>query len=332
MTKRNTVPMTRAAALVAALAAALAAGPALAQAYPSKPIRMIIPFSAGGFSDVVGRVVGQKLSEALGQSIVIDNRPGASGIIGTSILVKAQPDGYTLLLNSFNHVVNPSLMTPPYHPIKDFAAVSLIADGPPLVMMVNPSTPAKSVKEFVALAKSRPGKLNYGSSGIGTSGHLIGELFKQATGANIVHVAYRGSGASMTAVVGGEVAMVSTYVPVALPQVQAGRLRPLAVTSAQRSRALPDVPTMAESGVEGVVFAGFAGMLAPAGTPRAIVARLHSEIVKMSKDSDFVRRYTAFDMNPIGSTPQELVRYMQDEIAKWAKVIQRAGIRVPRKK
>ena len=314
--------------LVAALAAMLTAGPVLAQGYPNKPIRMIIPFSAGGFSDVVGRVVGQKLSEALGQSVVTDNRPGASGIIGTDILVNAQPDGYTLLLNSFNHVVNPSLMKPPYHPIKDFAAVSLIADGPPLVVMVNPSTPAKSINEFVALAKSRPGKLNYGSSGIGTSGHLIGELFKQATGADIVHVAYRGSGASMTAVVAGEVAMVSTYVPVALPQVQAGRLRPLAVTSAQRSRALPEVPTMAESGVKGVVFAGFAGMLAPAKTPRSIITHLHREIVKMTKDPDFVKRYAAFDMNPIGSTPQEFVRYMQDEIAKWAKVIQSAGIRV----
>jgi len=324
MTKRNTVLMT----LAAALSAALATGHALAQRYPSKPVRMIIPFSAGGFSDVVGRVVGQKLSEALGQSIVIDNRPGASGIIGTDILVKAQPDGYTLLLNSFNHVVNPSLMKPPYDPIKDFAAVSLIADGPPLVMMVNSSMPVKSVKEFVALAKSRPGTLNYGSSGIGTSGHLIGELFKQATGTSIVHVAYRGSGASMTAVVGGEVSMVSTYVPVALPQVQAGRLRPIAVTSGKRSRALPDVPTMAESGVKGVVFSGFAGMLAPKGTPRAIVTRLHSEVVKMSKDPDFVKRYTAFDMNPIGSTPQEFVRYMQDEIVKWAKVIQSAGIRV----
>jgi len=324
MTKRNTVHVL----LTAALAAALATGQALAQGYPSKPVRMIIPFSAGGFSDVVGRVVGQKLSEALGQSIVIDNRPGASGIIGTDILVRAQPDGYTLLLNSFNHVVNPSLMKPPYDPIRDFAAVSLIADGPPLVMMVNPSTPAKSMKEFIALAKSRPGKLNYGSSGVGTSGHLIGELFKQATGVNIVHVAYRGSGASMTAVVGGEVSMVSTYVPVALPQIQVGRLRPLAVTSAQRSRVLPDVPTMAESGVKGVVFAGFAGMLAPAKTPRAIVTRLNKEVVKMTKDPDFVKRYTAFDMNPIGSTPQEFVVYMQDGISKWAKVIHSAGIRV----
>jgi tripartite-type tricarboxylate transporter receptor subunit TctC len=314
--------------LAAALAQPLAIGNAPAQAYPNKPIRMIIPFTAGGFSDVVGRIVGQKLAESVGQSVVIDNRPGASGIIGTDIAVKSQPDGYTLLLTSFNHVVNPSLMNPPYDPINDFAAITLIADGPPLVMMVNPSTPVKSIKELVDLARSRPGQLNYGSSGIGTSGHLIGELFKQATASSIVHVAYRGSGASMTAVVSGEVAMVSTYMPVALPQVQAGKLRPLAVTSAKRSRALPDVPTMVESGVPGVVFSGFAGMLAPAGTPGAIVSRLHQEVVKMSKDPDFAKRYAAFDMNPIASTPQELVRFTRDEIAKWAKVIKSAGIRI----
>ncbi len=324
MTRADTVLL----ALAAVFATALAAYDARAQSYPNKPVRMIIPFTAGGFSDVVGRVIGQKLSEALGQSFVIDNRPGASGIIGTDILVKAQPDGYTLLLNSFNHVVNPTLMNPPYDPIKDFSAVSLIADGPPLVMMVNPSTPAKSVEELVALAKSRPGQLNYGSSGIGTSGHLIGELLKQATGANIVHVAYRGSGASMIAVVSGEVAMVSTYVPVALPQVKAGKLRPLAVTSAQRSRALPGVPTMAEAGVKGAVLTGFAGMLAPPGTPRDIITRLHQAIVKMAKDPDFVRRYAAFDMDPIASTPQEFVNYMQEEIARWAKVVRTAGIRV----
>ena len=326
MTRRNSVLFT----LVAAAVAALSPSDAVAQGYPNKPVRMIIPFTAGGFSDVVGRVVGQKLSEALGQSIVIDNRPGASGIIGTDILVKAQPDGYTVMLNSFNHVVNPSLMKLPYDPVKDFAAISLIADGPPLVMMVNPSMPVKSVRELVALAKSRPGKLNYGSSGVGTSGHLIGELFKQATGASLVHVAYRGSGASMTAVISGEVAMVSAYMPVVLPQVQAGRLRAIAVTSARRSRALPDVPTMAESGVQGVVLVGFAGMLAPRRTPAPIVSHLHREIVKMTKDPDFVKRYAAFDMNPVGSSPQELVRYMQDAIAKWAKVIRDTGISVPK--
>lgn len=324
MKRRNLV----ATLLAAALAVPIVADHALAQAYPSKPIRMIIPFTAGGFSDVVARIVGQKLSETLGQPVVIDNRPGASGIIGTEIVVKSQPDGYTLLLNSFNHVVNPSLMSPPFDPIKDFAAVSLIADGPPLVMMVNSSTPARTIRELIALAKLRPGQLNYGSSGVGTSGHLVGELFKQATGINMVHVAYRGTPASMSAVAGGEVAMVSAYMPVALPQARSGKLRALAVTSARRSPALPDVPTMTESGVAGLVVSGFAGLLAPAGTPPGIVSRLHGEVVRMARDPDFVKRNAAFDMNPVGSTPQAFVSYMQEEIGKWAKVIKNAGIRM----
>ena len=314
--------------LAATLAAPLVADEARGQAYPSKPIRMVIPFAAGGFSDVVGRIVGQKLSENMGQPVVLDNRAGASGIIGTDIVAKSQPDGYTLLLNSFNHVVNPSLMATPFDPIKDFASISLIADGPPLVTMVNASTPVKTVKELIALAKSRPGQLNYGSSGNGTSGHLIGELLKQVTGVDLVHVAYRSSGASMSAVISGEVAMVSAYMPVALPQVRSGRLRALVTTGARRSAALPDVPTMVESGLPAVVVSGFVGMLAPQRTPSAIVTRLHAEAVKMARDPEFAKRYAAFDMNPVASTPQEFVRYMQEEIGKWAKVIKTADIRV----
>ena len=312
--------------LAMAVAAPLAAGDVRAQAYPSKPIRMVIPFTAGGFSDVVGRIVGQKLVESMGQPVVIDNRPGASGIIGTDILVKAQPDGYTLMLSSFNHVVNPSLMKLPYDPIKDFAAISLIADGPPLVTMVSASSPVKTVKQLVELAKARPGALNYGSTGIGTSGHLIGELFKLEAGIDMVHVAYRGSNLSIPAVISGEVSMVSTYMPTALPHVKSGKLRAIAVTGARRSAVLPDVPTMVESGVSGVVVSGFAGMLAPSGTSPAIVKRLYDEVVKMSKNADFVKRYAAFDMTPVASMPQELVAYTKQEIAKWARVIKAAGI------
>lgn len=320
------------AAALAASACALgvnssAAAPAAKDTYPNKPVRMVIPFAAGGFSDVVGRIVTQKLSENIGQPVVADNRPGASGIIGSEIVARATPDGYTLLLNSFNHVVNPSLMRLPYDPIKGFTVISMIAGGPPLVMMVNPSSPIKSVKDLIATAKQRPGQLNYGSSGIGTSGHLIGELFKLRTGADIVHVAYKSSGASMTAIVGGEVNMASTYMPVALPQVRSGRLRALAVTSARRSPVLPDVPTMAEAGVKGIEVIGFAGLLGPPNMPAPLVKRLHGEMIRLAKDPDFAKRYAAYDMDPVATSGPEFIRYMQREIGLWAEVIRSAGIK-----
>lgn len=311
------------------LLAVHAASQAQTQDYPNRPIRMVIPFVAGGFSDIVGRIVGQKLSEGIGQSVVIDNRPGASGIIGTNILVKAQPDGYTLMLSSFNHVVNPSLMKLPYDPIDDFAEIGLVAEGPPLVTLVSAGSPVKTIKELVELAKSRPGKLNYGSSGIGTSGHLIGELLKLETGIDMVHVAYRGSNLTIPAVIAGEVFMLTTYMTSALPQVKAGKLRALAVTSARRSAVLPDVPTMAESGVSGVVVSGFAGMLAPADTPAAIVKRLQGEVAKMAKNPDFVKQLAAYDMTPVAGTPEELVKFTRQEIARWARVIKAAGIKKP---
>lgn len=299
-----------------------------AQTYPGRPIRVVIPFIAGGFSDIVGRMVGQKMSESMGQPVVMDNRPGASGVIGTEIVARAQPDGYTLLLSSFNHVVNPSLMHPPFDPVKDFSAISLIADGPPLVMLVNPSMPVKSVRELVDLAKARPGKLNYGSSGIGTSGHLIGELFKLEAGINIVHVPYRGSNLSIAAAMNGEVSMVSTYMPTALPHVRSGKLRAIAVTGSRRSVVVPELPTMVESGISGVVVSGFAGLLGPAALPPAIVKRLHQEIVKMCKSPDFIKRYESYDMTPLASTPQELTAFTGKELVKWAKVIKAANIQV----
>ena len=315
------------AALIAALSVNAPVAAAAKDTYPNKPVRMVIPFAAGGFSDVVGRIVTQKLSENIGQSVVADNRPGASGIIGSEIVARAAPDGYTLLLNSFNHVVNPSLMRLPYDPIKGFTVISMIAGGPPLVMMVNPSSPIKSVKDLIATAKQRPGQLNYGSSGIGTSGHLIGELFKLRTGADIVHVAYKSSGASMTAIVAGEVNMVSAYMPVVLPQVQSGRLRALAVTSARRSPVLPDVPTMAEAGVKGIEVIGFAGLLGPPNMPAPLVKRLHGKMIRLAKDPDFAKRYAAYDMDPVATSGPEFIRYMQREFDLWAEVIRGAGIK-----
>jgi tripartite-type tricarboxylate transporter receptor subunit TctC len=320
----------RVALAVCIAASGYCAAPALAAArsdYPNKPIRMVIPFAAGGFSDVVGRIVTQKMSENMGQPVVSDNRPGASGIIGSEIVVRALPDGYTLLLNSFNHVVNPSLMRLPFDPIKDFTSIAMIAGGPPLVMMVHPSSPIKSVKDLIAQARQRPGQLNYGSSGIGTSGHLIGELFKQRAGVNLVHVAYKSSGASMTAILAGEVNMVSAYMPVVLPQVQSGKLRGLAVTSARRSPVLPDLPTMAEAGVKGVEVIGFAGLLGPPKMPAHLVKRLHAETVKLAKDPDFVKRYAAYDMETVATTGDEFVRYMRGQIDLWAEVVKSAGIK-----
>ena len=303
------------AALVALAANGAAAAPAPKDAYPNKPVRMVIPFAAGGFSDVVGRIVTQKLSEQLGQPVVADNRPGASGIIGSEIVARAVPDGYTLLLNSFNHVVNPSLMRLPYDPIKGFTVISMIAGGPPLVMMVNPSSPIKSVQDLISLAKKRPGHLNYASSGIGTSGHLIGELFKLRTGVDIVHVAYKGSGASMTAIVGGEVNMASTYMPVALPQVQSGKLRALALTGAKRWKGMPDVPTMQEAGFKGYNLINWFGLWLPANASPALMARLHAEVVKVLADPEIRQQFDVQGLEGVGSKPEDFAKFVAQQSA-----------------
>jgi tripartite-type tricarboxylate transporter receptor subunit TctC len=298
-----------------------------ANQYPTKTIRFVIPFSAGGLSDILGRIVGQKLSESVGQPVIMDNRPGASGNIGAELVAKAPPDGYVLLINSINYVINPGLIRPPFDPIKDFAAVSLIASGPPLVLAVHPSLPVKSVKELVALAKTRPGELNFANSGIGTSPHLAGELLRHMTGIKIVQVPYRGSVQSIYAVIGGEVAVIFPNLTVALPHMKSGKLRALAVTSIKRAPAAPELPTMDESGLRGFEVNGFIGLLAPAATPPAIVSRLNSEIVKMRKQSDFVERFESNGMEPVASAPEPFARYMEREIAKWDKVIKTAGVR-----
>ncbi len=298
-----------------------------AREYPAKTIRFVIPFSAGGLSDILGRIVGQKLSESVGQPVIMDNRPGASGNIGAELVAKAPPDGYALLINSINYVINPGLIRPPFDPIKDFAPVSLIASGPPLVLAVHPSMPVKSVKELVALAKARPGELNFANSGIGTSPHLAGELLRYMTGINIVQVPYRGSVQSIYAVIGGEVAVTFPNLTVAQPHMKTGKLRALAVTSIKRAPTAPALPTMDESGLRGFEVNGFIGLLAPAATPPSIVSLLNSEIVKMRKQPDFVERFESNGMEPVASTPEAFTRYMEHEIAKWNKVIKAAGVR-----
>ncbi|MBI4206414.1 MAG: tripartite tricarboxylate transporter substrate binding protein [Betaproteobacteria bacterium] len=296
------------------------------QAFPTKPIRFVIPFPAGGFSDITGRVVAQRLAESVSQPVVSDNRPGASGNIGADLVAKAAPDGYTLLINSINYVINPSVVKAPFDPVRDFTAVSLIASGPPLVMTVSAATPWKSVKDVINAAKAQPGKLNFANSGLGSSPHLSIELLKSMAGINVVQVPYKGAALAIGSLIGGDIAVVFPNLPVVLPHLKSGRVRGLAVTSARRSPALPDLPTMAEAGLPGFDVSGFLGLLAPAKTPRSIIGQLNTEIVRMAREPDFIERFAAFGMQPVGSTPAEMDRFTREQIAKWAKVLKEAGV------
>jgi tripartite-type tricarboxylate transporter receptor subunit TctC len=312
--------------VIAALAAPLGAGNVLAQAFPSKPIRFVVPFPAGGFSDIIARVVSQKLSESVGQTVVVDNRPGASGNIGADIAAKATPDGYTLLINSITFVITPSVVKPPFDPVRDFAAVSQIASGPPLVMTVNAASPWKSVKDVLAAAKAQPGKLNFANSGPGSSPHLTIELLRSMAGINVVQIPYKGAALAINTLIAGDIAVVFPNLPVVLPHIKSGRVRGLAVTSAKRSPALPDLPTIAEAGLPGFDVSGFVGLLAPAKTPRAIIRQVNGEIAKMTKQQDFISRFASFGMQPVGGTAEEFDEFLREQMAKWAKVMREAGV------
>lgn len=297
---------------------------AVAQEYPTKPIRFIIPFPASGFSDILGRVVGLRLADSVKQPVVIDNRPGASGNIGAEIAARAQPDGYTLLINAFNYVINPSVMTLPFDPIRDFAPISLIADGPAQVMAVGPSSPFTTVKDVIAYARAKPGQLNFATAGTGTSPHLAVELLRSMTGIEVVQVPYKGSVLALSAVVSGEIAITFPNLPVAVPMLKAGKLRGLAVSSARRSPVLPDLPTMQESGLPGFELGGFLGLLAPRNTPQAIIKKLNGEVIAMTRQRDFIERLDTFGMQPVGTTPEAFEKFMRDQIAKWAAVFKGA--------
>ncbi len=293
--------------------------------YPSKPIRLVIPFAPGGATDVVARIVAQKLTEILKQSVVVDSRPGANGIIGTDIVAKAAPDGHTLLATVASaHTLNPSIYKLPYEPIKDFAPVSLVANLSGMIV-VHPSVPAKTIQEFIALAKSKPGQINFSS---GTSLiQLIGETFKSATGTDIVPIPYKGTGPQLAAVLAGEVAM--TIDPfTAVSHVKAGKLRALAVLSPKRSQVLPDVPTLLEAGVRGVELNSWVGILAPAGTPKEIVNRLQAEIAKIVAMPDVKERLAGLNYESVGSTPEQFTAIIATEIAKWAKVVKETNFKV----
>jgi tripartite-type tricarboxylate transporter receptor subunit TctC len=310
--------------LIKVLAASLviaAACPAAAQTYPSKPVRIILPFAPGGSLDALGRVVFDRMSQQSGHQFVIDYRPGASGNIGTELVARAAPDGYTNLLNTLPLVVNPSLFRKlPFDVQKDLAPVSLIASAP-FVMVVHPSVPAKSVKEFIALAKSHPGKLNYSSAGVGTNLHVAAELFKNLSRTDIVHIGYKGGGPALIALLSGEAELSFLSIPTVTGHMQTGKLRGLGVTGLKRVASLPKLPTVAESGVPGYEFASWWGVLSPAGTPPATVAALNEHITKAVRSPEVSKRFTAEDTDIIASSPQQFAAHVNSELARWAKVV-----------
>ena len=296
--------------------------------YPSRPIRMILPASPGGPVDVIARTVGAGLAEALGQPIVMDNRAGAGGIIGAEIVVNANPDGYTLMFaHSGPLAIEAALHSKlSYHPLKSFAPVSLVAASP-YVLIVTSATPAKSVKDLIALARSRPGKFHYASGGIGTGLHMAGELLNLAAGLKMVHVPYKGAGPSMAALMSGEVDMMFNGVSSALPHVKAGRLRAIAISSAQRSPLLPDLPTVAESGLR-YETAGWYGLVAPAGTPKPVTARLQASLHQALNAPEMKERLAAQGIDGIASTPEQLIKHLRSELDKWTAVVKAAGLKV----
>ncbi len=297
-----------------------------AEAYPQRAIRLIVPYPPGGAGDIVGRMLGSKLGDAMGQQIVVDNRPGGGQLIATQLTAKAAPDGYTLFLASTTHAINPGLLKKlPYDSIKDFAAITLVADSP-LIFIAHPSLGVSSIKDLIARAKSRPGRINYASSGPGTGGHLSVELLKWMTGIDLTHVPYKGAGPALTDLIGGQVQMMCTSPLPALPHVKSGRLVALAMTSRTRSRAAPDIPTVAET-VPGYESTLWYALLAPAATPPAIIRRLHAETINVLKLPGVTEQLLAQGADPIGNSPQELAKFLQTEIDRWTKLIQQAHIR-----
>lgn len=294
--------------------------------YPTKPIRLIDPFPPGGGTDFVARVISPKLTEMLGQSLVIDNRSGAGGAIGSEIGARATPNGYTLLMATASTVViNPLLSKVPFDPIKDFAPVVQFT-AIPLMLVVHPAVPAESVKELIALARAQPGKLNFASAGQGTLGHLAGELFKIKAGVSMVHIPYKGGGPATVGLLGGEVQIDFPNILPVLPHVKAGRIRGLAVTGPNRATAMPDLPTVAETGVAGYDVRNWNGVLAPAGTPRAIIIKLNNDIVRALNLPDIRERLVSSGAEVVGGTPEQFSNFIKTEIAKWAVVIKDSGV------
>ena len=298
-----------------------------AQGYPARPIRFIVPFAAGGGNDIVGRIIAEKLSEALGQPVVVDNRAGAGGIIGTNIAAKAPADGHTMLVNSISLVFNAILRKKlPYDTLNDLAPVTMMA-GAPFIVLVHPSVPAKSVGELLTLARSKPGQINYASGGVGSQSHLATELLKLMTKVELAHVPYKGVGPAVSSVVGGEVQLVISPVVSALPQIKAGRLRPLAVTTIERSSLFSEVPTTDEAGVPGYEYNGWYGLLVPAGTSEPVIKRLNTEMDKILNFAAIKEQFGLLGLEPIHTSPEAFGKRLRADFEKWGKVIKASGVK-----
>ncbi len=329
MTRRKSIALSLVPCVLCLGIAAAAAQPASTgsgQAYPVKPIRWIVPSSAGGGNDVLARIVGAKLTQAWGQQVIVDVRPGAGGIIGSDLAAKSAPDGYTILIVAPGYALNPFFYKSlPYDTLKDFERVTVLAQAPN-VLVVHPSVPATNVKELIALARARPGQLNYASSGRGTGGHLCAELFQSLARVKMTAIYYKGAGDSTRAVVSGEVSVLFSATGAVLPMATAGKLRMIGVSGEKRSALLPDVPTIVEQGLRGYDYRGWYGVLAPAKMPKEILGKLHAEIVRALKSPDVIERFAQFGFEPVGNTPEEFTALVQSEMARWGKLLKAIGV------
>jgi tripartite-type tricarboxylate transporter receptor subunit TctC len=311
------------------LAGGLSGIPVFAQTYPAKPVRVVVPFAAGGTTDIVTRILAQRMEAIWGQQLIVDNRPGAGGNIGSEIVARSPADGYTLLMATVaTHGINASLYRKiPYDPVGDFAPITLVASTPS-VLMLHPSIPAGSVKELIALAKANPGQLNFGSSGNGSSHHLAGELFDSMAGVKMTHVPYKGTAAALIDLLGGRIQLTFDTLPSAMPYVKGGKLKAIAVTSAKRTRSLPDLPTIAEAGVPGYEVTSWYGLLAPAGTPADIVRKLNADFVRAIRIPEVSEKMIEAGAEPVANTPEQFAEFIRSELKKWAIVVQGSGARV----
>ena len=302
-------------------------GCALAQAYPERPVRLVVPAAPGGAIDVVGRIVGQKLSEVLGQNVVIDNRAGANNIIGTELVARAVPNGYTLLITAGAHTINPAVYRKlPYDALADFTPVTLVCESGGLVIVVHPAFPAKSLKDLIELARAAPGKIVYGSAGFGNLTHVAGEMFQVMAGVKLNHVPYKAAGPAVNDLLGNQIPLMFGPSPVVMPMVQAGRLRPLAFTGVRRSPQLPDLPTVDEAGIKGYVASGWYGIYGPRGTPKPIVDRLSAAVRQVVEMPDTRERFAALNLDPIGSSPAAFGKFLKEDLEKYARIARAAKI------